>query len=150
MNNTNDKVRTMEYIMLDDWNHPIYKCIETETLYKDIAQGKSDNPVLYSCGNEIDGDPSFPISSKFKIVFKTKYKESPHKLNYLMLDRLKQDCEYYLGNGGRHKKHLYYQDEAEHIDEMKKLYKSFPEDAKPEWLTWDDILNYEKLMTEQE
>jgi hypothetical protein len=147
MNNANDKVRTMEYIMMDDWNHPVYKCIETETLYKDIAQGKSDDPVLYSCGNEIDGDPAFPISDKFEIVFKTKYKESPYRFNYMMLSRLQMDCDAHLGisnrkfDTGRRK---------EMIEEMKSLYNSFPDGEKPEWLTWDDILNYEKLMTEQE
>lgn len=30
---------------------------------------------------------------------------------------------------------------------MKKLYNSFPEDRKPEWLTFEQILEYEKLMT---
>ena len=30
--------------------------------------------------------------------------------------------------------------------QMKKLYNSFAEDQKPEWLTWDNILHYEKLM----
>jgi hypothetical protein len=36
--------------------------------------------------------------------------------------------------------------EQEHIDAMKKLYNSFPADQKPEWLTWEQILEYEKEM----
>jgi NAD(P)H-flavin reductase len=68
------------------------------------------------------------------------------RFNYQMLSRLQQDCEYYLGYGYRCKKHLYYKDEQEHIDEMKKLYNSFSDDEKPEWLTWEEIEAYEKQM----
>jgi NAD(P)H-flavin reductase len=63
-----------------------------------------------------------------------------------MLSRLESDCKYYLGYGNRYKKHLYYLDEQEHIDEMKKLYNSFPDDEKPQWISYDKILEYEKLM----
>jgi NAD(P)H-flavin reductase len=72
--------------------------------------------------------------------------EDKLKFNYQMLDRLKSDCEYYLGFGNRCPKHLYYKNEQEHIDEMKKLYNTFPDNKKPEWLTYEQILNYEKLM----
>jgi len=68
------------------------------------------------------------------------------KFNYQMLNRLQSDCKYYLGYGNRCKKHLYYNTEQEHIDAMKKLYNSFPADQKPEWLTWEQILEYEKEM----
>lgn len=68
------------------------------------------------------------------------------KFNYQILDRLQSDCKYYLGNGNRCTKHLYYKDEQEHIEEMKKLYNSFPADKKPEWLTFEQILIYEKAM----
>lgn len=44
------------------------------------------------------------------------------EFNYRMLSRLQTDCRYYLGNGNRNKKHLYYGDEQKHIDKMKKLY----------------------------
>jgi len=74
--------------------------------------------------------------------------EDENRFNYQMLDRLKSDCEYYLNCGNRCKKHLYYDDEQKHIDEMKKLYNSFSEDKKPEWLTWEQILTYEKQMVE--
>ena len=64
----------------------------------------------------------------------------------MMLDRLRTDCEYYLGNGNRHKKYLWAEDEKEQIDKMKEIYNQFEDDKKPEWLTWDDILNYEAQM----
>ena len=71
-----------------------------------------------------------------------------NRFNYQMLGRLQSDCEYYLGYGNRNNKHLWAGNEQEHINEMKKLYKSFTDDKKPEWLTWEDILNYEKRMLE--
>ena len=137
---------TLEFISIDDWGNPIYKCIENNNLYKDITLGKGENPELYSCGNEIDGEPCYPIKEKYNIVFKTKYTESPYKFNYMMLSRLESDCKYYLGYGNRYKNHLYYKDEQEHIDEMKKLYNSFPDSEKPEWLTWEQLLEYENNM----
>ncbi len=71
---------------------------------------------------------------------------SDNKFNYQMLSRLQMDCNYYLGNGNRHKKHLWAGSEKEQIKEMKKLWKSFSKKDKPEWLTWEDILNYENQM----
>jgi len=68
------------------------------------------------------------------------------EFNYQMLDRLKSDCRYYLGCGNRSKKYLYYKDEQEHINKMKEIYNSFPSNEKPEWLTYEQILDYEKSM----
>lgn len=66
---------------------------------------------------------------------------------YMILDRMKQDCNYYLGYGNRCKKCLFAGDEKEHIGDMKALWNSFPENAKPEWLTMEQIEEYEKKMT---
>lgn len=65
---------------------------------------------------------------------------------YMLLDRMKQDCNFYLGNGNRLKKYLWAGDEAEHIANMKALWNSFPEDGKPEWLTMEQIEEYKKEM----
>jgi hypothetical protein len=72
------------------------------------------------------------------------------KFNYMMLGRLQSDCEYYLNYGNRCKKHLYYHDEQKQIDKMKELYNSFPDGEKPEWLSYEQILAYEKLMVVQQ
>lgn len=64
--------------------------------------------------------------------------------NYMLLDRLKQDCEYYLGNGNRNAKCLWAGNEDGQIAEMRKIYNQLKE--KPEWLTIDDINNYAKEM----
>jgi hypothetical protein len=68
------------------------------------------------------------------------------RFNYMMLSRLESDCKYYLGNGNRNPKHLWAGDEEKHIAEMKKIYNSFTNDKKPEWLTMEQILEYEKQM----
>ena len=63
---------------------------------------------------------------------------------YSMLGRLQRDCEYYLGYGGRSKKVLWTLDEKEQIALMKELWKSFDSTEKPVWLTWEEIVAYEK------
>lgn len=66
------------------------------------------------------------------------------KFDYQLLSRLQQDCEYYLGAGQRHAKHLWALNEVEQIQKMKELYAGLPE--KPEWLTLADIEKYEVEM----
>lgn len=74
-------------------------------------------------------------------------KPSDERFHYMMLDRLRSDCEYYLGNGNRFAGHLWVSnDEKGHIELMKALWNSFPADGKPEWLTYEKILDYEKQM----
>ena len=65
---------------------------------------------------------------------------------YLLLGRLKADCDYYLGYGNRSKNRLWAGDENLQIETMIKLYNSFQSDKKPEWLTMNEILNYQKEM----
>lgn len=142
------ELRTMEYMGVDDWDRPVYKCIETGSLWKDIELGKCDTPALYSCGNDFDGEPCSPIKSDLVVVFKTKYAENPHRFNYMMLDRLRSDCDYYLGYGNRNKSRLCGGSVKEHIERMKEIHNSFPEGQKPEWLTYEGILDYEKRMSE--
>ncbi len=67
------------------------------------------------------------------------------KQAYMLLGRLQQDCEYYLGHGNRAKKHLWALDEAGQIAKMRELYANLPE--KPEWLTLEQIDDYERKMT---
>lgn len=76
-------------------------------------------------------------------------KERPEtdEFKYMLLDRMKADCGYYLGNGNRSKKYLWAGDEKEHIEDMKALYNSFSDENKPEWLTMADIEAFEKEMT---
>lgn len=36
--------------------------------------------------------------------------------------------------------------EESQIKNMKAIWNTFPDEDKPEWLTWNDILDYEKRM----
>lgn len=65
---------------------------------------------------------------------------------YRLLDRMRIDCEYFLGNGARHEKYLYSGNVKDHIADMLKLYDSIPDGQKPEWITREQILEYKKLM----
>lgn len=69
---------------------------------------------------------------------------------YQMLSRMEADCKYYLGNGGRHPKHLWADNEKDQIACMKALWHSFPEEGKPEWLTLEQIQDYEKQLVGME
>jgi hypothetical protein len=66
-----------------------------------------------------------------------------------LLDRLRSDNDYFLGNGNRSEKHLWAGNVYAKIKEMKRLWNNLPEDAKPEWLSMDDILEYEQKMKKQ-
>ena len=63
---------------------------------------------------------------------------------YFLLSRLKDDCEYFLGAGGRAEKHLWAGTVREQIAKMRELYAALPE--KPEWLTQEDIDHYAQRM----
>lgn len=72
--------------------------------------------------------------------------QSDEKMRYMMLDRLKEDCLYYLGNGGRNERDLWAGNVEEQIELMRELYHSFPCDKKPEWLTLQEIDQFEQEM----
>lgn len=63
---------------------------------------------------------------------------------YNLLSRMEQDCKYYLQHP--HENHLWAGNVEEHIEDMKKIYNSFPEEEKPEWLSMEEIETYEKEM----
>lgn len=65
---------------------------------------------------------------------------------YMILARMQHDCEYYLGFGFCDKDVLWTHDEKEQIESMKALWNSFPGGKKPEWLTMEQIEEYEKQM----
>ena len=69
---------------------------------------------------------------------------SGHGDEYRLLGRLKADCDYFLGAGGRAEKHLWAGNVREQIAKMRELYAALPE--KPEWLTPEDIDRYAQRM----
>ena len=67
-----------------------------------------------------------------------------HSGDYVLLDRLRADCEYFLGAGGRSEKHLWAGNVHAQIKKMRELYDALPE--KPEWLTTEAIDRYAAQM----
>lgn len=63
---------------------------------------------------------------------------------YQMLSRLESDCKYFLGNGGGAEKNLWALSVDNQISAMKEIYNKLIE--KPEWLSLEQINNYEKEM----
>ena len=141
---------TLNFLGIDSWSRPVYKD-ENGKLFKDI---NCDNGIigLCTCGS-FDGEPDTPIEYikryeglEIEIIGREEEPTKEQKFNYQMLSRLQSDCKYYLGNGNCNKGNLWAGEEQKHIDEMKRLHNSFAEDKKPEWLTYEQILEYEKSM----
>lgn len=135
----------------DDFGWFIFKDSEGNFFKGEVECGEL---VLFTTSG-LNGDIDTPIEriEKYKntIIEVDSYEcfepeDKGLRFRYTMLSRLKADCDYYLGNGNRKKKHLWAEDEEKQITEMKKLYNSFKESEKPEWLSYEEILDYEKKM----
>lgn len=114
----------------DDATKYLTESFKSETIYKEDYKhsGYVKNEALDNIKTTVDkifssGDDGYP---------------------YAMLDRMKSDCEYYLGYGNRSSKYLWGEEPKQHIEIMKAIYNRL--DPKPEWLTLDKINEYEKNM----
>ena len=67
-----------------------------------------------------------------------------HNGDYVLLDRLRADCDYFLDAGGRSEKHLWAGSVYAQIKKMRELYDALSE--KPEWLTAEAIDRYAAQM----
>lgn len=110
-----------------------------------------DTPsVVYklSPATEPDGEPCWPITCKIEILNPFTEKEKRMRWfrhDYMMLDRMRTDCEYY--DSAEHYNRAHCSTIKQTIESMKEIWKKFPEDLKPEWLSWEKILEYEKKFT---
>ena len=139
-----ENVLILKFVGVDDFSCPTYKD-QNGHLWKDTDLGRSAKPALYSVtGNELDGEPCFPIHQEYTFDPEP-FRRSPYEFQYMLLSRMRSDCEYYLSHGNRSAAILN-NDPRHHIDRMKELWKEFPEDGKPEWLTWEQILQYENAI----
>ena len=85
------------------------------------------------------------MSNEMKKIIETH--KATESFMYMLMDRMKQDCKYFLGNGNRCDKYLWGQSVIGHIADMKALWNNFPDDGKPEWLTMEEINGYERRMS---
>ena len=130
----------LSYIGIDSWDRPVFQD-ESGKLWKDINLGDGVPSLHRSVDDEFDGEPDYPLRREY-VIIKDRPAESPYKFTYMMLSRLKSNCEYYFGHGDRSKQVV---DIDYVLHEMKKLWNELPDDGKPEWLTWEQILKYEAL-----
>ena len=144
----------LTYLGEDFWARPVYKD-ENDRFFKDVNLGKG---ALDLCTSScFDGEPITPIcyieslkNVEIEITNPLKTKNKKDTFNYMMLGRLQMDCDYFLGYGKRNVRNLWADNVQEHIDEVKRLYNSFNTGKKPEWLTMEEIEDYEmKMMSEQ-
>lgn len=140
---TNRNIRTAIKKVLDK-DHNIF----TDDSIYDVAE------VLTGI-SDIDKMPKELLNRIRNIVEKDRYrkvkkedKNDRKEFNYMLLDRLRDDCEYFLNYGNGYEPNLWAGDIDSQISKMKKLYNSFADDEKPEWITIEDINNYEKKMKE--
>ena len=125
-----------------------------KAINKQLAYIRRRDAVSLSIGSENEKFDLYSERGKLNArLKKLKNKKTESKDNegseydYMLLDRLRQDCEYFLGNGNRYEKHLWAGNVDDQIAKMKELYNKLPE--KPEWLSMEDIENYEKEMKQE-
>lgn len=69
--------------------------------------------------------------------------------DYRMLGRLKSDCEYFLNFGAGREDVLYYENVEEQCNAMEKIWNSFEDNDKPEWITPEQIQEYRDRMNQK-
>lgn len=131
---TSKKKVPVKYIGEDDWHRRLYKS-EKGTILVDV-----DGQLHYITD---EGEPLSPAYG-FEKVDPIGEPSEAEKFSYMMLSRLQSDVEYYLGYGNRNERHLRSESIDAHIAEMKRIWNSL--NVKPEWLSMEEILEYEKNM----
>lgn len=91
---------------------------------------------------EIQGEEL--AEEQIKHIIATHAPADPYK--YMMLDRLRTDCEYFLGNGDRRPGVLWAGSVGTQLKIMRMLRDSFPEEDRPEWLSAEDLETYAREM----
>lgn len=125
-------------------------CYEDENgkLYFDENNGRNEL-ALYTGAyreewGEICGEPCNRVTEE--VICDDPFVRHAREFDYMMLDRMRSDCDYFLGNGNGYEGHLCGGSVEVICDEMEKLWNSFAEDEKPKWLTMEQIKEYRKQM----
>ena len=128
-----------------------YPCYEDENekIYFDLNDGENGLDLYtgayrHSEDGDICGEPNYRVTEP--VECDDPFVRHPREFDYMMLGRLQSDCKYFLGFGDGYEGHLYYKEVNKHCDEMKKLWESFSDDEKPEWMTLEQIEEYRNEM----
>ena len=130
-----------------------YPCYESGSgkIYFDTNDGRNGLDLYTGAyrhkeDGDICGEPYDRVTEPIECA--EPFVRHPREFDYMMLDRYKMDCDYFLGYGNGYEGHLYFKEVNKHCDEMKKLHDSFSEEDKPEWLTVEQIEQYRTDMLE--
>lgn len=130
----------MEYPCYEDKNGKIYFDMNDGRGKLNLYTGAYRHPE----DGDICGEPNMEVTEP--VECDEPFVRHPRERDYMMLSRLQMDCNYFLGNGNGYEGHLYYKSVEEHCDEMEKLWNSFANEDKPEWLTMEQIKEYREKM----
>lgn len=95
--------------------------------------------------DEICGEPYSLVTGE--IECENPFIRHPRESDYMLLGRMKSDCEYFLGNGSGYEGHLWGGNVGTICNEMERIWSSFADEEKPEWLTMEQIKEYRTKMT---
>ena len=113
-------MKKLEFVGVDSWDRPVYKD-EDGRYWKDASLGNGSPDLhLSSPSDDFEGEPDCQIEGEYILI--NKYKEKPHRFDYMMLDMLRSRCDYFFGHGNRAKTI----DIAYIISEIKKIWCKLP------------------------
>lgn len=132
--------------------------------YVDCFHEPKDDGVstvyILSPSKEPDGEPNYPIHCHIKILnplTEIEKKQKRFQFEYMILSRLNDDAQAYFGHGNEdedkwdcryHNEHnIWGRNITDLVAEMKKFWQRIPSDIKPEWCTWEQILEYERKIS---
>lgn len=141
----------------------VYKDENSGKFYLDINHDTKEVPTtLYTCSpaDDMDGEAGCPVKQKFEIVnpfTERELREKEFEFEYMMLSRITQDIQAYIGKTGdatqdkwdcryKNEKQIWGQSIRKCLDKAKELWQKIPEDIKPQWITWEQILQFEQKL----
>ena len=91
--------------------------------------------------NEPDGEPNFRVTAKLgNPPSEREKREKAYRHDYMMLDRMRMDCEYYKSADAFNRSHCSTIEDT--IKKMEELWNKFPSDLKPQWISLKQIEAY--------
>jgi hypothetical protein len=147
-------MKTLKRIKKNCYGYMMYQD-EKGNWYADIHYIPGNTPKdLYrvSPSDDIDGEPDYPIND-FTIEnpeTDKEIREANFQYVYMMLSRLRGDCIGFLTEGDiryHNVSQIWGVTVESHIAHMKELWEKIDDDLKPEWCSWEQILEYERNMT---
>ena len=131
--------KAMPDISFTEWENPYFSVTPTTVSEKKNNTGKRASRRVEKQKADFE---QLSLTSATAEVVQPNVQE--YSSEYQLLDRLRADCEYFLGEGNRSEKHLWAGNVRDHILKMRELYNSLL--IKPIWLTEANIDSYAKRM----